>query len=70
MKERTFELGQEVQGVLVSWRLLPHVGRQDRVGIVEDISLLQILSDEVTDRIDLVLTHADAEREGELDRWV
>jgi len=54
LHELTFEFGEQVEGVFVSWRLSSNVSGQDRIGIIEDISLLEIRSNEVTDRIDLV----------------
>lgn len=40
--QRTFELDQEVQGVLVRGRAFPDVGGQDRVGVVEQVPLLEV----------------------------
>lgn len=50
----TFELDQEVERILVRRRAFPDVSSQDRIRIVEQVALLEVLSHEVTDRVDLV----------------
>lgn len=50
----TFELDQKVERIFVRRRAFPDVSSQDRVRIVEQFALLEVLSHEVTDRIDLV----------------
>lgn len=49
----TFEVDEYPEGRLVVGRLLPHVRREDRVGVVEDVALLELGADEVADLVHL-----------------
>lgn len=53
-RKRTLQLGENFESRLVIRRTFSNVGRQDRIGVMEDISRLQLGSNEVADEIDLV----------------
>lgn len=50
----TFQLNKNLEGGFIIWRLLPYVSREDRVCIMEDISLFQFLPHHIAHFINFV----------------